>query len=77
MRIINIVTVKENCVYSVEAHPIHVEELSDEVTQQAEKRFSDILINMGADESEIEDLTEEGFYENHEFAVNLFWSYIN
>ena len=77
MRTINIITTEQNVVGSIETFAIHEEQLSDEVVEKAEERFSEILTNMGADTDEIENLIVVGFYENQEFAVNLVWSDIN
>lgn len=74
MRIISVVTVKKGIVDDLKSFGIFEEQLSDDVIKQAEKHFTDVALSFDADEDNIEDYIEDGYFEGENYSVNLVWS---
>jgi len=82
MRIINIVTVKNGVVNDINSFPIHEEQLSDEIINEAEKCFKDNVVKLigSAEAMENEEITfdnvlENGYYSIGNESINICWSY--
>ena len=82
MRVISVITVKDGTVNDMESFGIFEEQLSGDVVKLAEKLFSEKCIEYGADENDLDDLIEEGYYAGSNyyaggsFSINLVWSNI-
>ena len=82
MRVISVITVKDGTVNDMESFSIFEEQLSGDVVKLAEKLFSEKCIEYGADENDLDDLIEEGYYAGSNyyaggnFSINLVWSNI-
>lgn len=82
MRIINIVTVKNGVVNDINSFPIHEEQLSNEIINEAEKCFKDNVVKLigSAETMENEEITfdnvlENGYYSIGNESINICWSY--
>jgi len=76
MRIINIIeSTMDTPILSIESFGIFEEQLSQEVVDQAEKLFKDKAIENGANEDDIDDDIENGYYSRRDgYTVSIVWS---
>jgi hypothetical protein len=81
MRIINVILVSQGIVHSIESYPIHEEQLSSEVVEQAEEQFKLECLQLKEDisDEEMNVHLENGYFDSeiNYMSVNLVWSEIN
>lgn len=78
MRVINVVKINEGVVDEITSFGVFEEQLSQDVVEQAEKKFLEVAKELGAD-TEDEDLAEEildnGYYQPKPYvSVCISWS---
>ena len=76
MRIINVIEILEGSITRILSFPIFEDQLSDEVVEQAEKTFSDIVKEHREDfnDEDIETLIEDGSYhDDNGYSVQIVW----
>lgn len=81
MRVINIIESASDTaicggILGIESFGVYEEQLSKDVVQQAENLFKQKAIENGADEDELDDAIEDGYYTNGSYTISIFWSYI-
>ena len=75
MRIINIIESKEGVsIFSIESFGIFEEQLSDEVVEKAEELFKEKASENGADEEDIDEALENGYFSIGEYTITIVWS---
>ena len=77
MRIANVIVIKEGIVNDIDSFGIFEEQLSDEVVEKAEELFTEKCLEYGADEDDMADYIEDGYYAGGNFSICLTWSEIN
>jgi hypothetical protein len=80
MRILNVITVKNGIVDDVQSFGIFEEQLSEDVTEIAEKVFIKSAKEIGfveTDEDDADAIIEEGYYQIANASVCLTWSSID
>lgn len=75
MRIINIITVLKGVVETAESFLIAEEQLSDEVVELAEKKFTELITQHGVAEEDVETYIEDGYYQEGDWSANIVWTY--
>ena len=76
MRIINVIQIKKGIVINVESFPVHEEQLSTDVVEQAEANFTKKALELGAEYVDMDIHLEDGTCKIRDASVNIFWSYI-
>jgi len=78
MRILNVIEVVDNTVIGVESFPIIEEQLSEEIVEKAEELFKKKAVENGYDSTEEDDsyLLDDGRWENLDYAIHLYWSFV-
>ena len=87
MRIINVIEIVDNNVQGITSYPIHEEQLSQDVVDEAEADFKTKAIENGCiaeDEDEWDEIIGDGYWSSDPFksaagnyTVNLVWSYVD
>ena len=77
MRTINVILVSQGIVHSMRTYPIHEEQLSSEVIEQAESNFKleCLQLDETITDEEMEVHIENGYYDSeiNYMSVNLVW----
>lgn len=71
MRIISVIKIKDGVVDEITSFGIFDEKLSQDVVDKAEKLFTDEAIKIGCDETDIEDVLSDGYYEHGNRYSNI------
>ncbi len=79
MEILNVIITEDNVVNLVESFCVVDEQLRDEVVEQAEKYFTDTIVQLvGSDNHAIDDIEDEslenGYFEFDNITIQLAWS---
>lgn len=76
MRILNVIEVLGGDISQILSYPIHEDQLSEEVIEQAEDTFKKILMEVkGMEEDECDSCIEDGYYsDDNGWEVYLMWS---
>jgi hypothetical protein len=82
MRIINIIetatdTAINGGIIGIESFGVYEEQLSEDVVQEAENLFRQKAIENGANEDDLDDAIEDGYYTNGSYTISIVWSYLN
>lgn len=78
MEIVNVITVRKGILEDIFSFPIPPSDLTIHQIKRAEALFTDIALEKGAMERDIDMYLENGNYDNgNGFEVNLIWSIVN
>ena len=84
MRIINVIEIVSGIPNKIESFPIYEDQLSEEIVDEAEKLFIEMILkkelefNEVLTEEEKEFFLDEGYYDNKNgYALYIIWSEIN
>jgi hypothetical protein len=82
MRIINIIetatdTTISGGIIGIESFGVYEEQLSGVVVDEAENLFRQKAIENGANEDELDDAIEDGYYTNGSYTISIVWSSLN
>lgn len=76
MRILNIVEQLNGTVSQILSYPVHEEQLSQDVVDQAEDMFKGIISEVSGNIEDIDSYIEDGYYnDNQGWEISLVWSY--
>ena len=80
MRVINVVKINEGVVDEITSFGVFEEQLSQDVVEQAEKKFLEVAKELGADTEDddlVEEILDNGYYEKGvNNSVCISWSEI-
>jgi len=76
MRVINVVVIKEGVIDNIDSFGVFEEQLVEDVVKPAEELFKDKCREWGAQEDDLDDYIEDGFYEGGNFSICISWSEI-
>lgn len=78
MRILNIVELLNGTVSQILSYPVHEEQLSQDVVDEAEGMFKDIIKEVDGEIKDIDSYIEDGYYtDNKGWELSLVWSETN
>jgi len=78
MRIINIVEVDDNVVLNIDSFPVFEEQLSNDVAEEVEELFKDIVSKkIDANDDEMDAYFKNGVYRSNGYSCSIVLSYLD